>query len=282
MSRLEQVQNALGQAIADAINAYGFTNPPGQVFPGFPTVQNLTDILHAGKYCISIYPHSGTGAKPMKAWYPEPMQVSAVVNTLTASVSGNVITFGGSAMPNINVHTLFNHPEVVVAYKTTASDTVPSVASAVATAINNAHVAGVSATANANAVTLIGATNLHVNLSGTAQIAQEVRRLCRRIQVDTWCPDFQIRDTLDEIITSNVGTLINSKYDLGDGTTVWVKYVPGAWDDARESADLMYRGIYLFDCEYSVLQYQTATQIASTQTTYTFGPNSTQETIIEG
>lgn len=280
MSRLELVQNTLGQAIADAINASGFISPVGQGFMGYPTVENLTDVLHAGQYMYSVYPHEGMGAKPMGKWHPEFMQVTPVVNTLTVAASGNTLTFGGAAMPNINIHTLFDFPERLAYYRTTPADTVQTVATAVAGAINAIGLLGVNAQANGATVTVTGVTDLHCNLSGTTQVAQEVNRLSRRIQVNTWCPNPAIRDTLDEIITSNVGSLVNSRYAMGDGTSVWIRYVPAAWDDYRESSDFMYGGIYLFDCEYSVLQYSSATQIGSTQTTYTFGAN--QEQIIEG
>ena len=278
-SRISLVATSIGNAISSAINSSGFATPT-QVVYGFPAQYELGKILAAGNCFVTLYPQEGTGVTPMPGWMPYWMSVATPTTTLTVAVSGNVITFGGTPQYLTNIHTLWGVPQSEAFYQVSANDTLNTIAQGVKTALT---AKSITAAVSGNSVIITpNLVNLHVNLGSQGQLAREASRLNRTLQVDTWCPTPETRDSLDEIIVSQIGTKTQAFFPLGDGTQVWCKLKNSFLSDEKETSANIYRGIYLYDVNYGNMEYTNATQIGAIVTTYTSSISSVIKTITEG
>src|SRR5690348_14185644 len=100
---LETIKNAVAAALQNAVTAGTLTNIPAQVVPGWPVSTQLTNILAQGQYQVSVY--MLPGGKNITESYPETFAYPNQASPLSASISGGVITFSGSVVPGLNVHT---------------------------------------------------------------------------------------------------------------------------------------------------------------------------------
>lgn len=271
MSRINDVLTAFGQNVSSAINTYSGITTPSQTIVGWPNFEDLTKIIQQGQYLVSIFDTGKT--RDTSRFYPQWMKLSDPNVTLTASISGNVITFAGtvpSSGSQFNVHTLVGAPLQDTLVQTVAGDTPSTVATKVKNAIVAAGIPGVSATVSGTSVTVTGSPNIKCNIGGSATLAREVARHKRTIQVSMWCPNPQIRASVGDAISANVGVKgLSTKFiTLPDGTNVWAEWYSSAdVDDKQADYSVFIRHLF-FNLEYGVLQYQQATQIGAIQETW--------------
>jgi hypothetical protein len=190
-----------------------------------------------------------------------------------------VLTFAGAIPANYNVHVLVGVPEQDALVQVTPADTLATTATRVAAAVT---ALGITATASGSAVTIASPTII-CNIGGTAQMAREVARKSRMMKVTVWAPTPQIRDTVGDTIETYVGAKgTTTKFiPIADGTNLWAQCLGSVDQDDKQADYSMYERHIMYEIEYGMLQYQSATQIGSTSTTYSIN-GTTLSPIIEG
>lgn len=261
MASISQVIAALQTAVSNALIAGGITNQ-GTVIGGWPNMPALTKQMEQvpPQYCVSVYPLDSE--KLTTRFFPHWQYLTGLNVTLTASVSGNAITFGGTAASGFVVNVVVNAglQGQAVVYQTTSTDTLASIATSVASRLSA--LSGISAVASGDTVTVTGASSITCNVGGSATIAQEVRRTERQFQISTWCPDGPTRSAIVNAIDTYCATLYF--LTLGDGTFGRLKYVRGPWNDEMQR-DTLYFAHQIFSVEFATMQTETATQVGITQ-----------------
>jgi hypothetical protein len=185
--------------------------PQAKVYRGWPEQATLYADLQAGVSHVSVFSESGMWRNATR-WNPTTSIVAPGTPTLTATVSGNTVTIGGTVTAGNVVGVAFGPGAAYAfAYAALGTDTLQSVAAALATAINATLTLPGTATAAANGVlTLPGAVNLQAATMAPALTATEVRRQQQTFRVSVWCPTPQHRDvfasTIDRALSSLTDT----------------------------------------------------------------------------
>lgn len=268
LPRLQDVLQTLQVAVTNALNTAAIETP-AQVVIGWPVATELIKINNQGQYQVSIVERSGTARSV--AGYNEPAyQVTSPYSPLAATVVGNVVTFSGSVVPGLNVHTFVGAPVADAYYQTISGDTLATVATGAAAAITALALAGITAAAVGAAITVTGSPLLICNVGGVGTVmAKENGRIARSIQVTAWCPNPDIRWLIAEAIISAIGTQDNRLLTLSDGTTFECLLTSQAskkadgLDDKSQSSYSLYQESMVFDVEYAMLRYFGATTIES-------------------
>jgi hypothetical protein len=146
---LETVRSAVKVALASAATA-GNLDAVAQVIVGWPTSTELDKILSQAQSQVSVYLLAG--GKQDTRYAPEYVSVSAPNVPLTAEVVDDTLTFSGSVIPGLNIHTFFGSPLVDAYFQTVTGDNLQSVATKTQNAINELAVQGISASATGASV----------------------------------------------------------------------------------------------------------------------------------
>ena len=268
---LSDVLATLGGAVASSINSAGIT-APAQVFTGWPTAQELMPIINNGGYAVSV--HSIPSAKN-NTKYPKDFQAySTPPANLFATLSHNTITFSGVSDVQYNIYAmLYGQPYVAAYVQTTASQSLSSIATAVAGAINALGLTGITASAAGAVVTLSGGQFTFCNVGANGQIAREVTRINRWLQVSVWAPDPNLRFSIQNAIMAGIGYAIDLFLTLPDGSKMFLRYMTDKMDDEHQTSYALFVHHIIFDVEYGVLDVQPGTQIGEVQAnvTQTYG-----------
>ncbi len=275
MASTRQVLDAMGSAIGAAVNAATLVPAtPTKVFPGWPNQDDLTQVVKAKGQQISLYPLPGM--QPATEWLqPNTFTLANVPTpTLTAAIAGKAITFGGVAQGGLNLHVIvklggvFGQYDVLV--QTTGADTLATIASKAATAVNGGSIPGVSASASGAVTTLTGpVVGLKVNIGQTSVAAyQMARRMKRRIQVTVWSWSPDVRDQTVDIILAQVANKRNPWLQAADGTWVKLELADDVPTDAM-GMETQFIHHTIYSAEYTQLMPVPATQVGVTKLTIT-------------
>jgi hypothetical protein len=275
---IETIMANVGTALSDAaVPSFG------QIVAGQPIGTALVQIMGQAteQGLISVFPRPGTAKNVTR--YPIGTQIVLSSNpnvpliaTLTPSGGQWTIAFTGSVAAGINVHTFVGPPLVDAFFQTATGDTLTSVATKTAAAIN-ALAGTAAATASTNSVIVTGSPLLICNLGETVgTIARLVSRIAQTMQVSIWVPDphatppaipAPLRFLIADAIASSIGTSEARFLALSDGTPMDIDYATEFLDDQAQSDYSLYAYHLAFRVEYDVLRYVTATTIGSVKAT---------------
>ena len=263
MPTLYDVLSSIKSQVTTACNTAGIT-VPGQVIVGWPAATELVKILaQTGPQCqISVF--GLKGARNVTRYRPEYQVIAPPTVTVTASVSGNVVTFAGTPMAGLNIHVFPDAPKPDAVYLTAGSDTtLTEIAVQVAAAISAQ--TGYTATPSGAAVTVTGCKTLRCNIGGSqiAIAAMEVGRVQQDVQVTVWANNPLSRNDVSAAIVQGLGQLNSMFFDLPDGTDFRIVFSHETWDDEEQSSYTAYKSHLLFTCEYGINQTVVATQVES-------------------
>lgn len=262
MSSLSDVLTTIASQIVTAINDAGIT-ASGQVGAGWPNYEDLTKIINANQWQVSLYTKNA-GTRNTSRFLSKPGILNPSSTSLAAAISGNVITFTGSVPTSgANIHALFGNPLTDSLAQVSSGTSLDDVASAVAEAVNDA---GGTAVAS-GATVAVTTTALKCNVGSNALLAQESLRVCRDVQVTAWCPDPDTRASLSSAIVGAIGTQLAPRITLPDGSTAWVRYQNDYWNDERELDFSMYVAYAFFQVEYASYATFDATPIGAWELT---------------
>lgn len=281
MATVDDVLDALNDQINDAIIAAGITNE-GIIAPGWPNMPDLTKQMEQvpAQYFVSLYPL--LTEKLTTRFLNEPWgYISKVTPSITATVSGNVITFSGTVTAGQNIGVVLDpgFSGEAAMYQTTASDTLSSIATNVAAAVKSPY----SATASGATVTITGASTIKCNVGGTATVGYEVMRSERHFQISVWCPDAPTRSVIFNAIKVYLAQVYFLTFpDTSQGR---LKYVASPWNDDMQQ-DTLYFLKAVYSVEWGEVAQETQTQVTAVQltttTTYPNGEDQPAVTVTEG
>jgi hypothetical protein len=198
--------------------------------------------LTAGRINVSVFPKGEFGRNTTR--YSQQWQGSRVPPTITASISGFVVTIGGSAGPGHLIGLLVNNNSYV--YSPNASDTLEIIAANLATAVRNDWIVNLSGATLA----IPGAGSIVVRVVASASSIQELRRQQQEFRITCWCPTPATRDTSASAIDSLLAGI--QFMNLPDGSQGRLQYRGTLVFDQSQDA-LLYRRDLLYDVEYPTI-----------------------------
>jgi hypothetical protein len=260
MSDLSDVSNTLVGLIAGILYPNGTAVPvsPGvgamcRVGAGWPPDAQLTPDLAAGVVNVSIYPMNIERPVPhfMEQW----ILLNHIAPTVTLAVIDRSITIGGTLpTPAIAQNLAVIIGNNAFAYAVQPSDTLNTIASALATLIAAVYA---GATSSGAVITLpAGTPKPSLRTGGTAMMGKEIGRQLRDFRIVIWAPTPSLRDASAKAIDPALRQ--TNFLTLPDGFGGRLKYVKTDIVDQQEKANL-----YRRDLCYSVEYPSTITQVAT-------------------
>lgn len=268
MADLSDVENALVSLISGAVYPNGtgsasVITSPVRIYRGWPIPLNLDADLKAGTANVSVY--SQPSNERCTTRYAQEWQTSAdPVHTLTAIVTGQTITLGGTISTPQNVSVLVGNN--AVSYGVLVSDSLASVATALATLIS----AYVQASASGPVITVTSGMAIQARVGAQGTIWQELGRQQKGFQISLWCATPTQRDALARAI----GPALRSTnfLTLADNSAARLQYRSTISSDEAEKRTV-YRRDFIYMVEYAESLTQTATEITINQIAISAGGN---------
>lgn len=246
--------NGTGQASAAGLDV--------RIYPGWPVPEQLDADLRAATPTahLSVWPRDeerNTTRYPA-GW----QQPTAPTVTLTATISGQTVTLGGTPAAGLNAAVLANGSPFV--YTVQAGDTLTSIATALASLI----AASIPGTASSGAViTLPTSARLGAaRVGGSASMTRETRRQERQYQLSIWADTPAHRDTVAQLVDNALAAL--TFLVMPDGSAARIRYRGARQIDAQEK-DWLYRRDLIYTVEYATTQTAAAKQIVTEQANLT-------------
>jgi hypothetical protein len=266
------VKNALVSVIAAALYPNGTgaacaAGVPCNVFRGWPTQQAQTAAI-AGNYVnISVATRNGVERNTSNHRYGAYWQVKPT-HTLTASVSNNTITIGGTVSVPQNVVVMIGK-SFVTSYAVQANDTLASIASGLATLIS-ATFAGT--TSWGTHVTVNNASPpIIARVTSTGTVITETKRQEKSFQVSIWAPPCNVAssdaDAWRTAVINVIDPALSSspRIQLPDQQYGNIHYERLISMDTAQ-AEGLYRRYPFYWVEYATTLQTTAYEIGSMQT----------------
>ena len=182
----ELVALASAALYPNGTDASSMPGPVCRIYRGWPKAAALNADLAAGAINVTVFPASPATRNTTR--YPNEWATTAAIPTLTATVAGAVVTFGG--MATIGQVAGVRVDNRSYAYRTTVADTPPSVAANIATL---ARADGIVTLSQAT-LTFQGAVDVLARVVSDAQGLMEARRQIQRFSVICWCSTPLLRD----------------------------------------------------------------------------------------
>jgi hypothetical protein len=241
MPDLTAVLQTMAQNLQTPIYPNGVDQPsvvgvPVTINDGWPIRTQLDQILQAGSAMVSVYPTKAQRAVTKFERVYQPLTLTPA--TLTLTVAGLTITVGGTiSVPQAAVLIVNDVP---YSYVVQITDTLNSVAAALAALVPGATVSGA-------VITLVSAYRLKALVSSNYSAAEEIARIDQVFQISCWCPNPQMRATLEAAI--DVYEKLNYRIPLSDGFTGQVFFLKMDIDDMLEKS-LMYVSHLFYTVQY--------------------------------
>ncbi len=241
------VENALVGLSSTALypNGPGASSVPQvdcRIYRGWPNATALDNDLRAGIVNVTVYP--GQGAGRVTTRYHQEWTAEPAAPTLTATVSGLTVIFGGSAAIGQLAGVLVDGR--AYPYRTQAGDTPAAVAANLAAAARVDQIVQLSAAT----LTIPGAGRLLARVVANAPAQKEVRRQTQTFRITCWCPTPATRDAAAVTIDQALAQM--AFIGLADGTQGHMTYAGTTVFDQSQDA-LLYRRDLLYAIEYATL-----------------------------
>jgi hypothetical protein len=288
MADVADVANALVSLIATAIYPNGVASPsitgaPTRIYYGWPVGENLDADLKNGIVNISVYPPPNMTKKTTR--FPKQWQYPASIPpaTITATISGDAVTFGGYATPGNVIGLLVNG--VGYAYLAAGSDTPATIAASFAMALTALGTLGAGGFGSGDASEWLGlaygavgsygtplaphATGATLTVPSPARLEaartgvtvaaiEETRRQEQGFIVTVWAPTPALRDATAAAFDA---TLADTDWlPLDDGSAGRLLYRATHSDDVPGVASTWRRAI-TYTVEYPTLKTMPATTL---------------------
>ena len=287
--RFLDVQNQIVAATVAALNAANIA-PAAQVGIGQSVSTELVKILNAGQYQITLFQREGTSRNtsryPSAALFPIANPNATLIATVTNPTglgSPWTITLTGSVGAGAYLTAIVGATATKAVYACNVGDSLATVATNFAAAINA--VSGVTASATGAVISVNLSPCCLVNVTGVGIVlAREVERVSRSVQMTLSCPTPDMRFQIADVIEQNIGTSDAPFLTLSDGTRAFCENLGGATsgpDDDSQSSYSLYIEHFVFGVEYGVLKTQAGYPIAVVDATLTT-PSGVSQTVLSG
>ena len=231
-----------------------------RLYRGWPVRRQLDQDLKDGVSHITVFPrpqeHNTT--RYGQVW----RVLTPAVHSVTASIAGTVVTLGGVVSVPQNVALVVNGKGYV--HSVVGSDTLSSVASALASLVN----VDTPASASGPAISISNAVQLVVRVGGIATAIREVKRQLRSYQVTCWCPTPEDRDAL----AGPLDVALSSSHwlTLADTTVARLRYVTSSVTDDTQKVGTFRRDLF-YSAEFGTTETLAAPEIVLARSDYTDG-----------
>jgi hypothetical protein len=248
MADQSDVENALVAAVAPPALAVAAT---ARIYRGWPVPAALDADLAAGLVNVSVYPERGV--RRTTRYLDREIDVSTATPSLTVAVSGQVVTFGGTAA--LGQVAAVQIGWLAFTYRTASGDTPASVAAALA--------AECGGTASGAALTCgPGVVSAAVYADGA--MWTETRMQAQRFRVSIWAPDPATRDAM--AIAIDAALAATDWLPLPDQSEARLLYADTVSFDTGQ-ADRLYRRDLRYQCEFSTATTAAAARLAAVVST---------------
>lgn len=227
--------------------------PPLRVFRGWPTRRQLDSDLKAGITDVSIFPRpeETNMTRYGREWQP----ILRHQHTISASISGSSVTFGGSVSRQ-NVAIIVDDHYYI--YSLQENETLTDLASALAT------LASMDMVATSSGPTLhlpasIG--RLEVRAGGFGTHVREIKRQQRTYQLTFWAATPALRDAVVRPVDELLADI--QWLTLADGTTARLLYHNSLVDDGTERVGVYRRDLF-YSAEFATTQSLIAPEMVIT------------------
>jgi len=241
-----------------------------RIYRGWPVTAALDADLAAGitNVSLSIVPaHSRVTTRWPDEWIPQ----TQAAPTLTASVNGTSVTFGGTAGAGQIAAVIAD--AAWASWRMQAGDTARSVAANLAAALNNAR----PASASGATLTVPGAIRLIARVEADQPTLRLARRQTQAFRVTAWCPDPTTRDAVGAALDSALAGI--DFLGLADGTSGRLRYVSTSLSDRWEDATL-YRRELTYTVDYATTIAANLPRMAVGAFNATLGAGTIPETML--
>jgi hypothetical protein len=241
---------ALYPSGTDAISVPG---PVCRIYRGWPKAGALNADLAAGRINVTVFPASPAMRNTTR--YPDEWVTTTVSPTLTATVAGITVTFGGVASSGQLAGVRVDGRAYV--YRTTANDTPALVAANIATAARANGIVGLTQAV----LSFPGAGDVLARVVADASGLMEVRRQVQSFRIICWCPTPLLRDATAVAIDTSLATV--RFMSMPDATAARLIFSGSTVFDQSQDA-ILYRRDLIYSVEY-------ATTVTSPQPSMLFG-----------
>jgi len=264
MADLSDVSNTLVALIASVLYPNGSSRPSAlgidaRIFVGWPLPAQLDADLAKNVCQVSVYPSAmnRNTTRYMDQWQP----ASVNTPTLALTLAGQTVTVSGTVPPANNPHNLVMFVGgVPYVYQAVPSDTLASIAAALAAQIN----AAVPGTSSAGPVITVPApaeiNTVRVGVTGTG--VMEIRRQEQLYQIGIWAPTPTARDAIAKAIDPVLASTF--RLTLPDGSSCRLIWKNSLQSDQAQKANLYRRDLF-YSAEFPTLDTETETQITQQQ-----------------
>ena len=199
------------------------------LYRGWPIANTLNADLLLSQAHVSVFSDSGM-TRDVSRWQISQVQLSSTVPTVTATVSGNQVTIGGTVTAGNVVGIQAGAPPQAYAYAVQSADTTSTIAAALAAKLTGASASG-------PAITMPTVLNLQAAVMVPQAAGTVTRQQQQGIRVSIWAPTPAARDAIVSLIDGAIAGLKNS-------AGAYTRFFPVT---AYESAKIDYAGSFTND-----------------------------------
>lgn len=255
MADVYGIQNALVSLIAGVIYPNGTSNPSisgvtTYVYAGWPQPARLEQDLNASACHISVYPLS-TEKKLTESLGRPWRTLSTGVSGIVATVSGQQITLSGTVTTPTNINLFCDKQHHTYAVQQT--DTLTTIATALAVQISGASNAG-------PVITLPAAAIFDIRIGSADTVGRILRRQEKDFQITVWAGSPGVRELAALAVDNGLSAL--TSLNMPDGSPTVIRYKRSLISDNAQSY-LVYRHDMIFCVDFSSLQTAQATQVVA-------------------
>lgn len=282
MADLSDVESAIVAAINSALYPSGgtgasITGDVVKIYPGWPNSAQLDSDIAANIANVSVFNLPGMGRNTTR-YRREEQVVAQPVHTLTAAVSGNQVTIGGTVSTPQNVIVLCG-PKLAFPYAVQAGDTLASISTALAAMI----AVSFPGTASVGPViTVTGAPGLiRARIAGQGQVYTEQRRQEITFDVSVWAASPAQRTAVAKVVDLALAEI--DWLTLADQGAARIQYAGSADSDEAQKSTI-YRRSLRYMVEYATASIAPAYEIGTVEVTVTGGqsPDGTPQDVVGG
>ena len=255
MADISDVINTLGSLAGAAMYPNGTTQPsvvntPAVVRSGWPVAQQLKALMAAGNVMVTIYGMPGMGKNTTRFLGDDDAQSTIPAPNLAITISGNQVTIGGAIKAGEAATVKVNYQPY--SYAIQATDTVDTIAAALAALIPHATVSGA-------VITISSVFDIEAAISVPVAVQQEIGRQAQVFMLVIWAPTEALRDAAGRAL--ELAFKQQPRIVMPDNT--WARLLMrGVTQSDGSEKQQIYRRNLLYEVEYAL----TATVIENTVT----------------